>query len=275
MPTIAFDFTGAGGQRLAGRLDLPAVGPPRAMALFAHCFTCGKDVKAAAAIGQALAAAGIGTLRFDFTGVGSSDGDFGATTFSSNIDDLLAAARQLRAVHGPVRLVVGHSLGGSAALMAAARIADVRAVATIGAPYRPSHVLKHLEADLERIQRDGIAAITLAGRNVRIGRAFVRDVLDYRPERTLKFCSKPLLVLHSTADRTVPLEEAGKIFAAARHPKSFVALPGADHLLSERADGQYVGQLIAAWAFRFLDERGDSPMPHPLSHPEVDELVLP
>ncbi len=275
MPTIAFEFPGAAGVRLAARLDLPDVGPPRAYALFAHCFTCGKDAKAAATIGKALAAAGIGTLRFDFTGLGDSEGDFGVTTFTSNIDDLLAAARHLRASHGPARLVIGHSLGGSAALMAAARIADVRAVVTLGAPYRPSHVLKHLEADLARIQRDGIAAITLAGRSVRIGRAFVRDVIDYRPERTLKICSKPLLVLHSTGDRTVPLEEAGKIFAAARHPKSFVALPGVDHLLTERADGQYVGQLIASWSARYLHDPADASAPPVPSAPEVEQLVMP
>jgi putative redox protein len=246
------DFEGSRGARLAARVDVPDAGPIRAYAVFAHCFTCNKDIKAPVAIGRALAEAGIATLRFDFTGLGASDGDFGETTFTSNIDDLLSAARFVDATYGQVQLMIGHSLGGAAALRAAALLDGVRAAVTIGAPYRPHHVLHHLDADLERIEREGIAEIVLAGRPVRVGREFVRDITEHSAEGTLKRFDKPLLVMHAPQDATVPLAEARKLFEAARHPKSFIALGGADHLLSLSADGQYVGRLIAAWSSRYL-----------------------
>jgi pimeloyl-ACP methyl ester carboxylesterase len=249
------DFEGSRGARLAARLDLPDKGPVRAYAVFAHCFTCNKDIKAPVAIGRALAEAGIATFRFDFTGLGGSEGDFGETTFTSNIDDLLNAARYVGETFGSVQLMIGHSLGGAAALRAAALLDGVRAAVTIGAPYRPHHVLHHLAADLERIEREGIAEIVLAGRPVRVGREFVRDITEHSAEGTLKSFDKPLLVMHAPQDETVPLDEARKLFEAARHPKSFVALGGADHLLSSSSDGQYVGQLIAVWCYRYLSDR--------------------
>jgi putative redox protein len=233
-------------------MDLPDDGPARTYAVFAHCFTCNKDIKAPVSIARALSEAGIGTLRFDFTGLGGSEGDFGQTTFTSNIDDLMSAARFVGEAYGEVRLVIGHSLGGAAALRAAALLDGVRAAVTIGAPYRPHHVLHHLAADLERVEREGIAELVLAGRAVRVGRDFVRDVTEHSAEGTLKRFGKPLLVMHAPQDATVPLEEARKIFEAARHPKSFIALDGADHLLSSVADGRYAGRLIAAWSSRYL-----------------------
>lgn len=252
MRTERVEFEGSRGARLAARIDLPDTGVVRAHALFAHCFTCNKDIKAPVAIGRALAEAGIATLRFDFTGLGGSGGDFGETTFTSNIDDLLRAARFAGESYGPVQLLIGHSLGGAAALRAAAVLDDARAAVTIGAPYQPHHVLRHLAADIERIEREGIAEIVLAGRPVRVGREFIRDIAEHSAEGTLKRFDKPLLVMHAPEDATVPVEEARRIFEAARHPKSFIALGGADHLLSSSADGQYVGGLIAAWSARYL-----------------------
>jgi len=243
MPSTRVEFTGSLGHPLAGRLDTPD-GPPRAWALFAHCFTCSKDSKAAAYIARALAEAGFGVLRFDFTGLGGSGGDFGNTHFSSNVGDLVAAADWLRAAHGAPALLVGHSLGGAAVLAAAHRIADARAVATLGAPFDPAHVAV--------IEAEGEARVTLAGREFPVRREFVDDVTGQPQAERIRSLRRPLLVLHAPGDTVVDVDNARRIFEQALHPKSFVSLDGADHLLTDQADARFAAGVIAAWAGRYL-----------------------
>jgi len=252
--TQRIDFPNARGELLSARLELP-VDEPRAFAIFAHCFTCSKDVAAATRISRALCERGIAVLRFDFTGLGNSEGDFANTNFSSNVDDLVAAAEFLREQHQPARLLIGHSLGGAAVLAAGGRLAEVRAVVTIGAPSEPQHVLHLLEADLESIEREGQADVTLAGRKFRIQKQFVEDVEESRLRETIRALGKPLLILHSPQDDIVGIDQARRIYEAAVHPKSFVSLDGADHLLSRREDSEYVAATIAAWASRYLPMR--------------------
>ena len=244
-------FPGAAGDRLAGRLERPA-GPVGAYALFAHCFTCGKDVRAAAVISRALAQHGVGVLRFDFTGLGSSEGDFANTTFSSNVQDLVAAAAHVERSFGPVRLLVGHSLGGAAVLRAAGALPGVAAVATIAAPFDAAHVRGLLVGDLETIQRDGAADVSIGGRVFQIKREFLEDLRDSHAELTITDLRRPLMIFHSPIDAIVGVENARWIFEVARHPKSFVSLDDADHLLSRHADATYVAQVLAAWASRYL-----------------------
>jgi putative redox protein len=244
------EFTGALGARLAARLDRPAV-PPIAYALFAHCFTCSKDTRAATYVAAALAERGIACLHFDFTGLGGSDGEFANTGFSSNVADLIAAADYLRAHHRAPSVLVGHSLGGAAVLAAAARIPEAVGVATIGAPAEPAHVLRHIP-EQERIARDGAAEVVLAGRSFRISRGFLDDLAGQRIAGAIAGLRRALLVMHSPRDDTVDIENATRIFTAAKHPKSFVSLDPADHLLSRREDAHYAGQVIAAWAARYL-----------------------
>jgi putative redox protein len=244
-------FTGTGGEVLAGRLDLPA-GPPRAVALFAHCFTCGKDVVAASRISRALTERGIAVLRFDFTGLGESDGEFANSTFSSNITDLVRAADHLRATMAAPALLVGHSLGGAAVLAAAQRIPEVRAVATIGAPADPAHVAGLFRHDRADIEATGEATVYLAGRPFRVRREFLADVAGQPQTARITNLNRALLVLHAPGDDIVGIDNARQIFEAARHPKSFVSLDGADHLLSRRGDAAYAATVIAAWADRYL-----------------------
>jgi alpha-beta hydrolase superfamily lysophospholipase len=249
-----FDFPGAGGEQLAARLDRPA-GEPVAFALFAHCFTCGKDVIAAGAISKALAANGIAVLRFDFTGLGSSEGEFANTDFSSNVADLIAAADHLRERHEAPRLLVGHSLGGAAVLAAAARIDEVAAVATIGAPADPAHVEHLLDGSIEEIEAAGEAEVTLAGRSFRVRREFLADVRAQALLPAVAELGRPVAVFHAPGDELVGIDNARRIFEAARHPKSFVSLDDADHLLSDRADATYAGLVLAAWAGRYMAPR--------------------
>lgn len=244
-------FAGTGGAALAGRLDLPA-GPPRAVALFAHCFTCGKDVVAASRISRALTERGIAALRFDFTGLGESDGEFANSTFSSNVDDLVRAADHLRATVAAPTLLVGHSLGGAAVLAAAHRIPEVRAVATIGAPADPSHVSGLFDQRRADIETDGEATVWLAGRSFRVRREFLADIAHQRQQERIAQLGRALLVLHAPADEIVGIDNARLIYEAARHPKSFVSLDDADHLLSNRGDAEYAAAVIAAWADRYL-----------------------
>jgi putative redox protein len=258
VPSTRVDFPGSQGHALAGRLDTPD-GAPRAWALFAHCFTCSKDTKAAAYIARALADAGFGVLRFDFTGLGGSGGDFSNTHFSSNVDDLVAAADWLRAHHGQPALLVGHSLGGAAVLAAAHRIADARAVATVGAPCDPAHVTHQFGSDLPVIEREGQALVKLAGREFTIRRSFIDDVSGQPQAARIRALRRPLLVLHAPGDNVVPIDNARHLFEAALHPKSFVSLDGADHLLTRAADAQYAAGLIAAWAARYLPEAPEPP----------------
>jgi putative redox protein len=247
------EFTGATGAMLAARLDLPA--EPRAFALFAHCFTCGKDIFAASRISEALAARDVAVLRFDFTGVGSSEGEFANTNFSSNVRDLVAAADYLRRNHGPPALLIGHSLGGAAVLAAAPDMPDATAVVTIGAPASAAHVTHIFAANLADIVEKGIAEVTLAGRTFTITKQFLDDLTEQNFLDGLAKMRKALLVCHAPQDEYAGIENASIIFAAARHPKSFLSLDTADHLLRKRADGIYVADVIATWASRYLPVR--------------------
>jgi putative redox protein len=246
------EFPGATGAMLAARLDLPA--EPRAFALFAHCFTCGKDTFAASRIAEGLAARDIAVLRFDFTGIGSSEGEFANTNFSSNVQDLIAAADYLRRNHGPPSLLIGHSLGGAAVLAAASHVPDSIGVVTIGAPSSAAHVTQNFAADLTDIVEKGTAEVTLAGRTFTITRQFLDDLAGQSILDGLAKMKKALLVCHAPRDEYVGIENASAIFTAARHPKSFLSLDTADHLLRNRKDGIYVADMIASWASRYLPE---------------------
>lgn len=247
-------FTSRDGHTLAARLDRPQ-GEARAWALFAHCFTCSKDVFAASRIARALAERGVGVLRFDFTGLGASEGEFANTDFSSNVADLEAACEHMAGGGRPVSLLIGHSLGGAAVLAAAPRLPDVRAVTTINAPCGPAH-LGHLFKDHEAAIRDsGSAEVSIGGRTFTITRAFLDDIEEHALLDGVKEMRKALLVFHAPRDETVGIDNATRIFVAARHPKSFVSLDDADHLLTRREDAVYVADLVAAWAGRYLSHR--------------------
>ena len=263
MPAQRFDFPNQHGQRLAALLDLPDE-PPRAYALFAHCFTCGKDVLSASRIAQGLTRQGIAVLRFDFTGLGASDGEFANTNFSSNVADLVAAANHLRRTHAAPQLLIGHSLGGAAVLAAAADIAEARAVVTIGAPSDPSHVTRLLRDKLADIRAQGEVEVMLAGRPFRVQRQFLDDVAEQKLGARIAHLRKALLVLHAPGDETVGIENASAIFGAAKHPKSFVSLADADHLLRRPRDAAYVAGIIAAWAERYLEPRAAEGTDHEL-----------
>jgi uncharacterized OsmC-like protein/fermentation-respiration switch protein FrsA (DUF1100 family) len=258
MPAERFDFPNAEGQNLAALLDAPA-GVPRAYALFAHCFTCGKDIHAARRIAEGLTALGIAVLRFDFTGLGSSGGEFANTTFSSNVTDLVAAANELRRTRRAPSILIGHSLGGAAVFAAAADVPEARAVVTIGAPCDPTHVIGLFKNRLDEIGAKGEIEVALAGRPFRISRAFVDDLAEHRMMERIAGLHRALLVFHSPTDEIVGIENASRIFLAAKHPKSFVSLAGADHLLSRRSDAIYVANVIHAWAERYLDMADDAP----------------
>ncbi len=253
MPRQRITFPNQAGQALAATLELPERAP-RAYALFAHCFTCGKDIAAASRIARTLTSHQIGVLRFDFTGLGGSEGDFGNDGLAADVGDLLAAAAYLRAHHGAPSLLIGHSLGGTAALAAAAEIPECTAVATIGSPASPAHVLKQFEDALERIESEGSATVELAGRAFTISRQFVDAMRAEDITQRITTLGRALLVFHAPLDATVSIQEASAIFEAARHPKSFVSLDDADHLVTRLADAQYVADTIASWAARYLPE---------------------
>ncbi|MFC2967883.1 bifunctional alpha/beta hydrolase/OsmC family protein [Acidimangrovimonas pyrenivorans] len=260
MTTEKLTFSGHAGDDLAARLDMPE-GPHLATALFAHCFTCGADIPAARRIARRLAAMGIAVLRFDFTGLGHSAGEFENTTFSSNVDDLVLAAQALEARGMAPSLLIGHSLGGAAVLRAAPRIPSSRAVVTLGAPYDPGHIAHNFDDALDRIDAEGYATVDLGGRHFRIGRDFIADIAGERLEPELGHLKRALLVMHAPRDCVVGLENATRIFTAARHPKSFVTLDKADHLITAPADAEYAAGVIAAWAARYLDLRPPAPPP--------------
>lgn len=252
MARRAFHFSNAAGEQLAGILELPATGEMRAVALFAHCFTCTKNIRAAAAIGGALARQGIACLRFDFTGLGDSEGDFGATGFSANVADLVAAAGALEQELAAPSLLIGHSLGGTAVLMAARNIDACVAVATIGSPGSAGHVV-HLFADgIDEIKTRGQATVDIGGRPFQLRREFIDDLEAQPAEPELGDLKRALLVMHSPVDQVVAIRHATDIFTAARHPKSFVSLDHADHLLTKAEDAAYAANVIAAWAERYL-----------------------
>lgn len=258
--TDRFTFAGSGGDQLAARLDLPEE-EPRAYALFAHCFTCSKDVVAASRISRRLVTKGFGVLRFDFTGLGSSDGDFANTTFTSNVEDLVAASEALGRTHAAPSLLVGHSLGGAAVLAAAPALPSVTAVATLGAPFDPGHI-EHLfpEETLARLREHGRAEVTLAGRTFTVGAQLLEDANSQHLATTLDSLGRALLVLHSPTDEQVGVDNARRIYEAARHPKSFVSLDGADHLLTRPADAEYVADVLATWSARYLPEAPARPV---------------
>ncbi|WP_291844050.1 bifunctional alpha/beta hydrolase/OsmC family protein [Maricaulis sp.] len=245
------EFDGALGETLAARLELPA-GPPRAHALFAHCFSCSKDILAASRIARRLTRAGIAVLRFDFTGLGQSDGDFANTNFSSNIEDLIAAARYMADHHAAPDLLVGHSLGGAAVIAAAAQLPSVKAVATIGAPADADHVTQQFAASLDAIARDGTAEVSLSGRPFTIKKQFLDDIAGRTLEDAAAGLRRPLLILHSPTDAIVGIDNASRLFLAAKHPKSFVSLDDADHLLRGERDALYAADVIASWAARYV-----------------------
>jgi putative redox protein len=253
MATTTVRFPGVQGQELAGRLEIPS-GGTRAYAIFAHCFTCSKDSRAATYVSRALAARGIAVLRFDFTGLGHSGGDFSESNFSSNIEDIVCAARYLREHHVPPQLLIGHSLGGAAIVAAASSIPEARAVATIGAPFDPRHV-EHLLKDRDELLSKGEATVDIGGRPFHIRRQFLEDLERHDPSQTIAALGKALLILHSPRDTIVPIDNAAKIFMAAKHPKSFVSLDPADHLLASTEDAAYTAEVLAAWSSRYLDSR--------------------
>ena len=252
MPTERFQFPGSEGQHLAAALELPE-GNTLAHALFAHCFTCGKDVLAAKRIAVALAARGIAVLRFDFTGLGSSEGDFANSTFSSNVADLVRAADHLRSTREAPAILIGHSLGGAAVLAAAGQIPEAKAVVTIAAPSDPAHVTHFFADRIEDIRKHGKVEVSLAGRPFQIKREFLDDIAEHKLMDYVAKLHKALLIMQSPTDDTVGIDNATRIFVAAKHPKSFVSLPGADHLLSDRRDGKYAADVIAAWAERYIE----------------------
>jgi uncharacterized OsmC-like protein/alpha-beta hydrolase superfamily lysophospholipase len=252
MPSTMVRFPAAQGHELAARLDMPA-GTPRAYAVFAHCFTCSKDSKGAAYISQALAARGLAVLRFDFTGLGASGGDFSESNFSSNVDDLACAAKFLREHHAAPQILIGHSLGGAAVLAAAGQIAEARAVAVLGTPYDPRHVADLL-TDKDQIISEGQATVDIGGRPFRIRRQFLDDLQRHDPAKTIGKLGKALLILHSPRDAIVGIDNAARIFMAAKHPKSFVSLDDADHLLNKAEDAAYAAEVLAAWSSRYIEK---------------------
>ena len=246
-------FKNKNDELLAGRLELPKNRKPHNFVIFAHCFTCNKNLTAIRNIGQALTHAGFGVLRFDFTGLGESDGDFGNTNFSGNVEDLVAASAYMEKNYGAPTLLIGHSLGGAAAIFATAQIPSVKAVAVINSPSNPAHIMHLLKSSAQEIIQNGKAVVNLAGRDFTIKKQFLDDLENKPLTEIVNEFGKALLILHSPQDTTVWIKNAEEIFKAARHPKSFVSLDGADHLLSKKEDSEYVGNVIAGWASRYVD----------------------
>ncbi|ESR24645.1 bifunctional alpha/beta hydrolase/OsmC family protein [Lutibaculum baratangense] len=253
LTTQRVDFPGHGGARLAARLDLPN-GPTRAYALFAHCFACSKDLVAVRRLAAGLAREGIAVLRFDFTGLGSSEGDFASTNFSSNVADLCVAADFLRDRYQAPEVLIGHSLGGAAVLVAAGDVPEAKAVVTIGAPSDAAHVLENFGSSIGEIERAGAAEVKLAGRSFTLTRQFVEDVRSQRVAEAVAGLRRPLLVMHAPLDEVVGIDNATEIFRAARHPKSFVSLDGADHLLSRPSDADFAARVISGWLSKYIRE---------------------
>lgn len=266
MPTEKLTFEGHAGHTLAARLDLPN-GPHLATALFAHCFTCSKDITAARRIAARLSSMGIAVLRFDFTGLGHSEGEFENTSFTSNVDDLIAAYEALDGRGMAPSLIIGHSLGGAAVLKAAPMMKSIKAVVTIGAPFDPSHVTHNFADAIPQIMADGAADVSLGGRPFRIGKDFVTDIREAALRPAIATLGAALLVLHAPRDAVVGVENASDIFLAAKHPKSFVTLDDADHLITDPADAEYAADVIVAWSMRYLK------LPAPKEHPAAPEGV--
>jgi alpha/beta superfamily hydrolase len=250
MASQSVHFVNSTGNRLSGILDTPEDSPPEAFVLFAHCFSCTKDFTAAYHISKTLTQASLAVLRFDFAGLGASEGDFAETSLSSNVSDLVAAADFLQSKYDAPRLLIGHSLGGAAVVLAAGKIATSSAVVTIGAPSEAEHVIQHLDTTASKM--DGKSGIPLRGKPLQVNPPFVQDVKQIRLSQAIASLKRALLVLHAPGDQVVPIEHAAKIFLAASHPKSFISLDTADHLLSDPKDALYAGGLIAAWSRRYI-----------------------
>jgi putative redox protein len=251
--TRKISFENASGHKLAALLDLPVDDEPIAYALFAHCFTCSKDYKGVVRISKALAAEGIAVLRFDFTGLGESEGEFADTTFSSNVADLVAAADFMERELEAPKILIGHSLGGAAVLHAAAQIPSAAAVATLAAPWSTDHLAGVIRSSGAEIESSGEAEVQIGGRSFRIRKEFLDDLEMVRMRDAVAGLGRALLVCHSPADRTVDINNANEIFLAARHPKCFLSLDSADHLCSDAADAHYAGTMIATWAGRYVE----------------------
>jgi len=252
MTSKKIKFTNAQGHELAAIIELPDNEPPKGFALFAHCFTCNKNLTAVRNIGKALTNNGIAVLRFDFTGLGESEGDFENTNFSSNIDDLISAAKFLEENYAAPDIIIGHSLGGAAVVFASQHIPSVKAVATIGTPSNPKHVSHLFKSGIEEINKNGEATLIIGGREFKIQQHFLDDINEKNMDKTLKNLKVSLLVMHSPQDTTVGIENAAQIYKCAWHPKSFISLDGADHLLSNKEDSLYVGKMIANWSERYI-----------------------
>ncbi|SMO66573.1 alpha/beta hydrolase family protein [Fodinibius sediminis] len=251
MSSEKITFEGAFGDQLAARMDLPE-GTIRTYALVAHCFTCSKNLRPIKNISAGLNERGIGVFRFDFTGLGESEGDFADTNFSSNIDDLIAAAGYMQKHYGAPEILIGHSLGGAAVIQAASQIPAARAVATIGAPSNPDHVKKNFGAKLDEIEKKGRATVTLAGRDFTITRQFIEDLEASRMDQSIRNLNRALMIFHSPVDKIVGIDNAAHIYKMARHPKSFVSLDNADHLLMDEKDSTFVAEVLASWARRYF-----------------------
>lgn len=252
MASIKIQFPNDDGEMLAARLELPVNQHPHSYALFAHCFTCSKNLSAVRHISTALHQSGVAVLRFDFTGLGESEGDFVDTNFSSNVEDLLAAAKYLADNYEAPSLLIGHSLGGAAVLCAATELPEVKAVATIGAPFDPEHVSHLLGNSIDEIETHGVAEVNIGGRPFKVKKQFLEDIRSNKINEKIKNLNKALLIMHSPQDRTVNIDNAARLYSTAMHPKSFISLDGADHLLSNKMDAQYVGDSIACWVKRYL-----------------------
>ncbi len=251
--TKPVEFESTNGIKLSGRLETPILCEAKAYAIFAHCFTCSKDIAAATHISRSLAALGIAVLRFDFAGLGKSEGSFADSNFSSNVEDLVKAAEFLSKNYAAPQLLIGHSLGGAAVLAAAGKIETIEAVATIGAPAEPAHVAAHFAKSRDEIVQDGEAKLSIGGRDFCIKKQFLEDIESQKLVEKIAALKKPILVMHSPTDSTVGIENAQKIYEAASHPKSFVSLAGADHILSNKKDSEYVAETISSWAKRYLN----------------------
>ncbi len=253
MKSTKVQFTGSDNHLLSARLEIPVDQAPHTFAIFAHCFTCTSNLTAVRNISRALNLHGIAVLRFDFTGLGASEGDFSETNFSTNIEDLLHAARFLEEHYQAPKLLIGHSLGGAAVLCTAQQLPTVQAIATIGAPFEPVHVAKLLEGGMAELEAKGEARISIGGRPFTIKRQFLDDLGNYDTRKSIRHLGRALLIMHSPQDKIVAIENAAEIYEAALHPKSFVSLDGADHLISRKEDSQYAGNVIANWASRYID----------------------
>jgi len=253
MHSSTLQFENSDGELLSGKLDVPVDGEPIACAIFAHCFTCSKNLKAERIISRELTRQGYAVLRFDFTGLGRSEGEFGSTNFSSNIDDLIRAAEFMEKNHGAPRILIGHSLGGAAVMHAAHELPSVRAVATIGAPFDPTHIRHLISGNEDEIERTGAADVNIGGRAFRIRKQFLDDLESHDAAERVRNLKRALLILHSPKDQIVGIDNAAQIFGAAVHPKSFISLDSADHLLTTEADARYAGSVLGAWAGKYLD----------------------